>query len=141
MKHITIPNIEDEIQYLLDHAPMNCDNLERFVLLSKAMKYMSHTHREFTEADAKEWAAHMEPPARWSMEQTTAEMRKHGFHHKPYEFYAAMNMLFSDYGKTVIKYGLDKPEFWAAMANDFLDDQDAEDMKIGRYWRDIVRHE
>ena len=119
---------------------MTCDNLERFVLLSKAMKYLSHVHREFTQEDAEAWIAAMDPPARWTLEQTTSVMRSHGFHHKPCEFWVAMNALYSDYGKTAAKHGMDKTDFWAEMADDFIDDMDAEPDKIGRYWRDIVRH-
>lgn len=140
MEHITLENIEKEINWILDHGSMNCDNLEKFVLLCKAMKYMGKVHREFTEADAKEWAKHMNPPARWTMEQTTAVMHQNGYYHKPCEFWVVMNMLFSDYGKTMIKNGMDKPEIWAAMAHDFIDDADAEEDKVGRYWRDIVKH-
>lgn len=140
MEHINIENIEKEIAYILDNKPMSCDNLERFVLLCKAMKYLGKTHREFTEADAKEWAAHMSPPARWTMDQTTAVMHQNGYKHKPCEFWVIMNMLFSDYGKTMIKYGADKPEIWAALAHDFIDDIDADEDKVGRYWRDIVKH-
>lgn len=51
-----------------------------------------------------------------------------------------MNMLFSDYGKTLIKFNMDKPEIWASLAHDFLDDPDAQPDKTGRYWRDIVKH-
>ena len=140
MEHITTANIEKEITNILDNKPMSCDNLERFVLLCKAMKYLGKTHREFTEEDAKEWAKHMNPPARWTMEQTTAVMRQNGYKHKPCEFWVIMNMLFSDYGKTMIKYGADKPEIWAALAHDFIDDIDADEDKVGRYWRDIVKH-
>ena len=140
MEHITLPNIEKEIQYILKNKPMSCDNLERFVLLCKAMKYMSHVNREFTEEDAKEWARHMDPPARWTMDQTTAVMQQNGYSHKPCEFWVVMNMLFSDYGKTMIRFGVDRPEVWASMAHDFLDDPDAAPDKIGRYWRDIVKH-
>lgn len=140
MIHITKANIESEITKMLEHAPMTFDNLERYVLLCEAMKYIDHTDREFTEADARAWVSHMDPPARWTMEQTTAVMYQYGYHHKPCVFYAVMNMLFSDYGRTVIKHGMDTPEFWAALANDFIDDPDAEDMKVGRYWRDIVKH-
>ena len=140
MMHITKANIENEITKMLEHSPMTCDNLERYVLLCKAMKYIDHTDREFTEADAREWAEHMDPPARWTMEQTTAVMRKYGYNHKPCVFYAVMNMLWSDYGKTVSKFGFDIVDLWAEMADDFIDDVDAEDMKVGRYWRDIVRH-
>lgn len=140
MEHITLENIEKEINWILDHGSMNCDNLEKFVLLSKAMKYMGKVHREFTEADAKEWAKHMNPPARWTMDQTTAVMHQNGYYHKPCEFWVVMNMLFSDYGKTLIKFNMDKPEIWAALAHDFIDDADADDDKVGRYWRDIVKH-
>lgn len=140
MEHITIGNIEKEIQNILEHKPLTCDNLERFVLLCRSMKYLGRIHQEFTEEDAKEWAKHMSPPARWTMEQTTAVMGQNGYYHKPCEFWIVMNMMFSDYGKTMIKYGADKPEIWAAMAHDFLDDPDAQPDKTGRYWRDIVKH-
>lgn len=140
MMNITKTNIESEITKMLEHSPMTFDNLERYVLLCKAMKYIDHTDREFTEADAREWVSHMDPPARWTMEQTTDVMHQYGYHHKPCVFYAVMNMLFSDYGRTIIKYGLDKPDFWAALAHDFIDDPDAVDMKVGKYWRDIVGH-
>ena len=141
MKHITIENIEHEMEELLDNAPLTCGNLEKFVLLARAMKYMGRVHREFTEEDAREWARHMNPPARWTMDQTTAVMRQQGYNYKPCEFYVVMNSLVSDYGKTMAKYGADRPDVWADLAHDWLDDMDAEDGKVGRYWRDIVRHE
>lgn len=140
MEHITLENIEKEISHILDHGSLTCDNLEKFVLLCKAMKYMGKVHREFTEADAKEWAKHMNPPARWTMDQTTAVMKQNGYRHKPCEFWVVMNSLFSDYGKTITKYAEDRPELWAALAHDFIDDIDADEDKVGRYWRDIVKH-
>ena len=30
-------------------------------------------------------------------------------------------------------------DFWVEMAHDFIDDHDAVDMKVGKYWRDIVK--
>ena len=141
MRRITKENISREIAHLLDEAPMSCGNLEKFVLLCKAMKYLSQVHREFTEDDAREWISHMDPPARWTMEQTTSVMNQRGYHHKPCEFWAVMNMLVSDYGAVAAKYGADKPEFWADMADAFIRDGDAEEGKVGQYWRDIVRHE
>lgn len=139
MEHITAANIEKEIAELLDHAPMSCANLEKFVLLCRAMKYMDKLHREFTEDDAREWASHMNPPARWTMDQTAAVMHQRGYNHRPCEFYAVMNALASDYGKTLTKYGVDRPDVWADLANDWLTDADAEEGKAGRYWRDIVK--
>ena len=42
---------------------------------------------------------------------------------------------------TMVKFGADKPEVWAALAHDWLDDPDAIKGKVGRYYRDIVKHE
>lgn len=137
---ITIHNIEKEIQEILKDGWMCRDDLKKLVLLGEAMEMMGHVDREFTEADAKAWVSLMDPPGKWSMEQTTVVMRQHGYDHRPCVFYAVMNMLWSDYGKTVSKFGVDRVDFWAEMANDFISDRDAEDMKVGRYWRDIVRH-
>jgi len=137
---ITIPNIEKEMKHLQEKGWMCRDDLKMLVLLGEAMEVMGNVDREFTEEDARKWVEHMDPPARWSMEQTTAVMHQFGYSHRPCVFYAVMNMLFSDYGRTVIRFNMDKPEFWAALAHDFIDDPDAEDMKVGRYWRDIVRH-
>ena len=138
MEQITLANIEKEISYIIEHKPMTRENLEAFVLLSRAMKYMKHVHRQFTEEDDKEWVSHRNPPARWTMEQTAAVMHQRGYDHKPCEFYAVMNMLASDYGKTMAKYNADRPEIWADLAHDWIDDKDAPDNKVGKYWRDIV---
>ena len=137
---ITIPNIEKEMLEILTEGWMCRDDLKKLVLLGEAMDLLGHTDREFTEADARTWVSHMDPPGKWTMEQTTAVMHQYGYHHRPCIFYAVMNMLWSDYGKTVSKHGMDRADFWAALANDWIDDPDAEDMKTGRYWRDIVRH-
>ena len=139
-KRITIPNIEHEMKEILEKGWMCRDDIKQLVLLGQAMEFMQHTDREFTEADAKEWVAHMNPPARWSMEQTTAVMRQRGYNHKPCVFWAVMNAMASDYGKTMAKYGADKPEVWADLADDFIEDSDAVEDKVGRYWRDIVKH-
>lgn len=135
----TMENIKREIEEV-KKKPMTSTTLEWFVLLSRAKKYMCREQPEFNEYDAEKWIHHMNPPARWTKEQTDAVMMQHGYHHKPCEFWVTMNMLFSDYGRTVIKYGLDKAEFWAELAHDFLDDVDAENGKLALYWRDIVKH-
>ncbi len=135
----SIPEIEKEMMALMQ-KPMSMANLHMFNELSEAMKNMGHVKREFTEDDAKQWVSHMDPQARWTMEQTTAVMNQKGYSHRPCEFWAVMNSLASDYGKTMAKFGADKPEVWAELAHDWLDDVDAEDHKVGRYWRDIVRH-
>lgn len=140
MYKITNECIEKELTNLMENAPFSYGNLEKLNILCKAMWNLSKMRHEFTEEDAKEWAKHMDPPPRWTMEQTTAVMNQSGYYHKPCEFWVVMNMLFSDYGKTFIKFNMDKPEIWASLAHDFLDDPDAQPDKVGRYWRDVVKH-
>lgn len=140
MYKITNECIEKELTNLMENAPFSYGNLEKLNILCKAMWNLSKMHHAFTEEDAKEWAKRMDPPARWTMEQTSAVMAQNGYYHNPCEFWITMNMLFSDYGKTLIKNNMDKPEVWAALAHDFLNDPDAQPDKIGRYWRDIVKH-
>ena len=140
MSGITNECIEKELQSLLEKGSLNPSNIRWFNDLCKAMWNLSKMRHEFTEEDAKEWAKHMDPPARWTMEQTTAVMNQNGYYHNPCEFWITMNMLFSDYGKTLIKNNMDKPEIWAALAHDFLADPDAKADKLGRYWRDVVKH-
>lgn len=140
MAKITVENIEKELHKVMEY-PLSCDSLEKIVLLHRAKKYIERTENEFTEEDAVEWAEHMSPPARWTMEQTTDVMRQKNYHHRPCEFYAVMNALFSDYGKTVTKYGQDKPDFWAEMAHDWLCDKDAVPDKVSAYFHKIVKHD
>ena len=140
MESITIENIESNIQQILEHGQLNSTNLERLNILCKAKHNLHHLHRKFTEEDAVEWTKGMNPPARWKMEDTTALLKKMGYDLDPVEFFATMNALFSDYGKTLVKHGADKPELWAEMARDFICDADAREGKVGRYWREIVRH-
>lgn len=140
MKKFTQANVEEWLHEFIEENPLTCANAEKFNVMCMTMKNLGFMHREFTEEDAKEWVASMSPPARWTMEQTTMVMRQNGYGHKPCEFWAVMNALASDYGKTMAKYGADKPEVWADLAHDWLTDSDAETNKAGRYWRDIVKH-
>ena len=140
MEKITIDNIEREISHLLEHGTMSMSDLEMLITLCRAMKYMAKIHSKFTMDDAKTWVDHLDPPARWTTDQTLAVMRQCGYDHDPAMFWAVMNSLFSDYGKTIIKYGVDRPDLWAAMTHDFICDADAVPEKVGRYWRDIVKH-
>ena len=140
MQEFTQANIEKWLHEFVESAPLNCANAEKFNVMCFAMKNMSHMGRTFTEEDAKEWVHHMNPPARWTIEQTTAVMNQQGYHHKPCEFWAVMNSRASDYGITFAKYNIDRADIWADIAHDWLSDKDAEDNKAGRYFRDIVRH-
>lgn len=56
-----------------------------------------------------------------------------------WEWYVAMNAMYSDHCETAKKLGMDKPEFYAHMAKDFLMDTDAKPHKLRRYMEHIAK--
>lgn len=54
------------------------------------------------------------------------------------EFYAAINMIYSNYCKVAKDMGVDRPEFYAFMAKAFLEDKNAEDDKLLKYMRHVA---
>lgn len=100
---------------------------------------------DFTEADAHEWTAKMENTdgttgGHWAPEQTTAVMRAHGLRYNPAVWYAALNMIYSDYFETAKKHGVNTVDFFADMADAFLNDKDAgtPEEKINAYYRCVA---
>lgn len=77
----------------------------------------------------------------WNMDQAKQIMSRYGYQADPVEFYVTLNMMKSDYTKAAQKMGVDKEEFYAAMADAFLNDEDAKDHKLVRYCRAVVKHE
>lgn len=99
----------------------------------------------FTEDDARRWTEHMENDdgsmgAHWTLEQTTAVANSIGVHVDPWVWYAAMNMMYSDYWESATRYGVDRPEYYADLAKEFLFDKDAggPGAKIAGYYHGIV---
>lgn len=100
---------------------------------------------EFTREDAEKWVSHMENEdgttgAHWKMEQTDAVANITGVHAKSCIWWAAMNMMYSDYYGVAAKYGLDRPEFYADLAKAFLMDKDAggPEAKMAGYYHGVV---
>lgn len=73
------------------------------------------------------------------MEQTEAVRKQRGIECDPFMFYAAMNMMYSDYCKAAEKTGATSVDFYAYMAKAFLDDKDAAPNKLARYYHCIVK--
>ena len=136
---IDYKTIDYEIGELMK-KPMTPGNIDMMAKLHQARKCVGDHSTELDDDDAKMWVASMSPSAKWTQDQTTAVMRSRGYDYKPRDFWVAMNAMYSDYGKVAAKHNMDKPEFWADMADAFLSDPDARKGKLARYWRDIVEH-
>jgi hypothetical protein len=104
---------------------------------------------EFTEADAKAWTARMKNAdgttgPHWTMEQTTAVAESMGIqaHEIPrWAWGVTMNMMYSDYYPVAVEFGLNRPEFYAALAKAFLLDKDGPgaEEKLLRYYEHVVK--
>lgn len=93
--------------------------------------------------DVKRWTEAMKNAdgsqgEHWTYEQTTKVLRDKGLNCEAPEFYAAINMMWSDYSKVAEKFGVNTIDFWTAMAAAFLDDKDAKVGKLSRYYESIV---
>lgn len=100
---------------------------------------------EFTETDAHEWTARMENTddtegQHWPMEQTTAVMRSRGLHYDPAVWYAAMNMIYSDYFGVIHKHNVNYVDFYVDLTDAFLNDKDGgtPEEKISAYYHCVV---
>lgn len=83
--------------------------------------------------------------AHWSKDQTTSVGKSSGIDFdsgavSPECWYVALNMMHSDYSPTATKYGLDRPDFYAALAKDFLFDKDGggAKAKLEGYYSGVV---
>lgn len=75
----------------------------------------------------------------WTQEQTETVREQRGIQWDQAEFWAAMNMVYSDYSEVFREYGVrDKIYLYADMAYSFLSDADAKPGKLARYYRYIV---
>ena len=80
----------------------------------------------------------------WTMEQTTAVAESMGIQAPVVPRWAwgvTMNMMYSDYYPVAVEFGLNRPEFYAALAKAFLLDKDGPgpEQKLMAYYEHIAR--
>jgi RNA polymerase subunit RPABC4/transcription elongation factor Spt4 len=91
------------------------------------------------EHTARKWVQKMDGGEHFKAEQ--AEQLKTSMcpECKKWDFYVAMNAMYSDHCETAKKFNMDKPEFYAMLAKDFLKDSDAKPHKLRRYMETIAK--
>ena len=70
----------------------------------------------------------------WTLEQTQDVAKQRNINCDPNDFWAVMNMMYSDYCQVAKRQSVDTPGFYADMAKAFLEDTDAADGKAYLYW-------
>lgn len=104
---------------------------------------------QLTDEDLRAWVSEMENAdgsvgAHWTEAQTSsiAQAIDVAFGEvSAAEFWATMNMMYSDYAPAGLKYGVDRPEFYADLAKEFLFDKDGPgpSAKLAAYYNAVVK--
>ena len=121
-------------------------------LLCRLDKLEDHDEPETVEFDrttAMQWAAAMRNAdgttgPHWSMDQTSAIADGMGVQETDIPRWAwgvTMNMMYSDYYHVAEEFGLNRPEFYAALAKAFLLDKDGPgpERKLMEYYEHVVK--
>lgn len=98
----------------------------------------SDMSRPVDEKTARRWVRDMDGGEHFDM-QAAMQHRSICPECDPYEWYVALNAMYSDHCETARKFGMDKPEFYAYLAKDFLMDKDAGPHKLRKYMETIPK--
>lgn len=143
---LTCEYFEQEIDSILSRKSLSCNELEVLKNLLVTKHFLGKETSKMSEETAREWVSKMENTdgttgAHWTIDATTAIRDKLGLKHIcKYEFWAVMNSLYSDYGKTLAKTNA-TPEIYGELARDWIEDDDAVKAKASAYYRYVVAHD
>ena len=137
--------------------PVTLGSAEEVGLYAKTIRRLEkldcRTDETYAEAFDREtaihWAEHMQNAdgstgPHWTMEQTTAVAESMGIQAPVVPQWAwgvTMNMMYSDYYPVAVEFGLNRPEFYAALAKAFLIDKDGPgpERKLIKYYEHVVK--
>ena len=114
-----------------------------------SMKDCTCNSAGFTEKDVAEWSAMLQNEdgttgPHWGVDQTTAVAESMGMTWEKISrpcWWITMNMMYSDYYPVAVEFGLNRPEFYAALAKAFLIDKDGPgpERKLMEYYEHIAK--
>ncbi|MBQ8830857.1 MAG: hypothetical protein IJ017_04615 [Oscillospiraceae bacterium] len=86
--------------------------------------------------EAREIVARMEPHGeKWNVEVIKKYLSDKAVHpDKELHYYLIMNMAYNDYKHTAEKFDVDNTDFYYCIAHDFIEDPDAKDFKVEKYF-------
>lgn len=91
------------------------------------------------EHTARKWVQKMDGGEHFKMEQADQLRTSMCPDCKKWDFYVAINAMHSDHCETAKKVNMDKPEFYAMLAKDFLMDTDAKPHKLRNYMTYVAK--
>lgn len=99
---------------------------------------------ELSDEDAVMWTERMKNSdgstgPHFSREQARQMMQQKKLDADPTKFWVTLNMIYSDFCGAAKKLGVNTPDFYAAMADAWLNDKDAVENKLAAYYRHVVK--
>lgn len=91
------------------------------------------------EHTARMWVGKMDGGEHFKLEHTEQQRMAVCPDCDRFEFYVAMNAMWNDYCETAKKMNIDRPDYYAHLAKDFLKDKDAKPHKLRRYMEHIAK--
>lgn len=162
MNRITMEWINEQIQREKErgNTPAAITDLASLITVRKHLMEESteehhhshHHHNGLTKEQAVDWVHSMEAAdkncksgGKWSWEEAQRVAKERGINPEGQmmvDFYAALNMVYSDYCKVARDHGVANEEFFTDMAMAFLFDRDAIEPtdKICMYHKYLVAH-
>lgn len=116
-------------------------HMQRGAYSMQPMSFNRETAMEWVNSMENEDKAHPRG-GKWKPEMLKPLAQKHGIPTegpKFWEFYAMVNAMYSDYSEVAKKFNIVSPDYYVCMAKAFMDDKDAEDDKVARYYEYIVK--
>ena len=134
---------ELQSNYHTDASHHNRDEMEHRTSTRKP-GYSNSEVQPMTKEKAQHWIRSLKNAdgstgEHWTYDQTSQVMKQRNIDCDPVEFYATMNMLWSDYGRVAEKFGVSNVEYWAELSKAFLTDKDAIEDKLSIYYDCIVK--
>lgn len=91
------------------------------------------------EHTARHWVSKMEGGEKFKVDQADQLRQAHCPGCDKWEFYVALNMMYSDYCEAFKKLGMDRVDAYVMMAKSFLEDKDAGPHKLRKYMETIPK--
>lgn len=106
---------------------------------TESRAYDQGMNEPVTEHKARKWVEKMSTGEHFKPE--IAEQHRVAFcpNCDKWEYYVALNAMYADYKKTAQEIGMDKPDYYARLARDFIKDEDAAPGKVARYMETIPK--
>lgn len=135
------------MEHALEQKPVTLGRIEEAGVIAGTIHQLERldrheAHGKLSRREAEKWVEHMYGE-HMSGDEVEDAIERHGLDEgdiSPCAWYAAVNMMYSDYREVAKCFGVDREEFYIRMADAFLNDADGPDgeEKLAAYYHCIA---